>query len=145
METIRRVVGTMLLVTLLQATATAAATGDETAAGSAEEGGEKRCLPIASIRSTKVVDDQTIQFLMRGRPDYINHLPNRCPGLGFYKSFGYATALNVVCDLDIITVIETNRRGASCGLGKFVEFDPAAEEQTGDDEPDGGKSETQGP
>lgn len=94
----------------------------------ADEASTRRCLPIGSIRSTRVLDDQTIVFVMRGKPDYVNKLPNRCPGLGFYKSFGYATGLSSVCDLDIITVIESNRRGASCGLGAFVEYDPATEE-----------------
>ena len=110
----------------------------------ADEASTRRCLPIASIRSTRVLDDQSIVFLMRGKPDYINKLPNRCPGLGFYKSFGYATGLSSVCDLDIITVIESNRRGASCGLGAFVEYDPA-EEQTqdgaGDDGDEGREAE----
>ena len=100
-----------------------------------EEGGEaavaapqKRCLTLSRIKYTRVLDDQTILFQMRGDPDYKNILPHRCPGLGFYKSFGYRTGINAVCDLDIITVLESGRRGASCGLGTFVEYHPEQEE-----------------
>lgn len=120
---------TLLLIGLVSAipgatVAEATAGGDKEAAAKSE----KRCLSLSRIRNTRVLDDQSILFVMRGKPDYRNVLPRRCPGLGFYKSFGYKTGINSVCDLDIITVLESGRRGASCGLGKFVEYDPAEED-----------------
>ena len=78
-----------------------------------------RCVSLRHIRSTRVLDGETILFEMRGGTDYVNRLPRRCPGLGFHKSFGYRTGINQVCDLDVITVLESGRRGATCGLGKF--------------------------
>lgn len=94
------------------------------AGGTEEAAPAKRCLSLSRIKSTRVLDDQTILFMMRGKPDYKNTLPYRCPGLGFYRSFGYGTGINSICDLDIITVLESGRRGASCGLGQFVEYVP---------------------
>lgn len=88
-----------------------------------------RCLQISRIRQTKVVDDKTIIFQMRGGVDYENRMANRCPGLRAYRSFGYAPTANNVCDLDTITVFENGRRGATCGLGKFVEYVPPEEEK----------------
>lgn len=80
------------------------------------------CIDTIRIRSTNVIDDQTIDFHMAGGDILRNTLPNRCPSLGFQKSFAYKTSLPRLCSVDIITVIDTAggvSRGASCGLGQF--------------------------
>ena len=83
------------------------------------------CLPIQSIRESRVRDDWTIDFRTNGNRWYRNTLPNRCNGLGFERAFSYATSLSQVCNVDIITVIANTggpgpiSRG-SCGLGQFT-------------------------
>ena len=87
------------------------------------------CIPLQSIRESRVRDDWTIDFRTDGNRWYRNTLPNRCNGLGFDRTFTYATSLSQVCNVDIITVL-TNMGGpglmprGSCGLGQFtpVEF-----------------------
>ncbi|NWK98221.1 hypothetical protein DM806_21650 [Sphingobium lactosutens] len=88
------------------------------------------CIPIRSIQSTNVRDDQTIDFIMNGRKIYRNTLPNSCPSLGFEKRFLYKTSLSQLCSVDIITVLWNSgpglQPGASCGLGKFQPMEKAA-------------------
>ncbi|HUD95070.1 hypothetical protein [Sphingobium sp.] len=88
------------------------------------------CIPIRSIQSTNVRDDQTIDFIMNGRKIYRNTLPNSCPSLGFEKRFLYKTSLSQLCSVDIITVLWNAgpglQPGASCGLGKFQPMEKAA-------------------
>ncbi|WP_253185875.1 hypothetical protein [Novosphingobium sp. NDB2Meth1] len=81
------------------------------------------CIPITSIRESRVRDDWTIDFRTGGDTWYRNTLPNRCSNLGFERSFSYATSLAQLCNVDIITVFR-NGGGptgplGSCGLGMF--------------------------
>ena len=81
------------------------------------------CVLLQNIRSTNVVDSQTIDFKMNGGQTLRNTLPASCPQLGFERAFTYQTSIGQLCSVDIITVIVQGgglRRGASCGLGKFV-------------------------
>ncbi len=116
----------------LSASAALAQDGDQAKDKSKEKGvqiGEKvNCVDIIRIRNTRVVDDRTILFFMRGNTVYKNSLPNACPGLGFEKTFTYSTSLSRLCNTDIITVLYTTpvQRGASCGLGMFERIDPAS-------------------
>ena len=85
------------------------------------------CVELSRIRESRVVDDSTIDFVLRDGRVLRNTLPNRCPQLGFEKAFTYSTSLSRLCSVDIITVIIQGggvRTGASCGLGKFVPFTP---------------------
>ncbi len=86
----------------------------------------KNCIPLSSIRDTKVLDDSTILFNMNGGETLVNHLPHRCGGLGSEKAFGYETSLSELCSTDIIWVVRQTagrpERGASCGLGKFEPY-----------------------
>ncbi len=91
-------------------------------------GPAQNCVDTNRIRSTRVVDDQAIDFTMNDGTILRNSLPNRCPGLGFEQAFSYSTSINRLCNVDIITVLNQgggNRRGASCGLGMFVPVKPA--------------------
>lgn len=82
------------------------------------------CLPLQSIRESRVRDDWTIDFRTNGNRWYRNTLPNRCNGLGFERAFSYATSLTQLCNVDIITVLANNGSGpmnrGSCGLGEFT-------------------------
>lgn len=89
-----------------------------------------------------MLDDRTILFKMTGGETLVNNLPQRCPGLGFEKAFGYKTSLTQLCNTDIIWVVRQAaggiERGASCGLGKF---EPFVEPEGGDAVKDNGKLE----
>ncbi len=93
-------------------------------------GDPQTCVQISQIRSTRVIDDQTIDFRMRNGTVLRNTLPNRCPGLGFERAFSYRTSIPQLCNVDIITVVVQGggpQIGASCGLGQFVPVKPAPE------------------
>ena len=79
------------------------------------------CIPIIGIDHTRVRDDRTIDFYMRGHTVYRVTLPQSCPQLGFEQRFAYETSLSQLCSTDIITVLYQSppMRGASCGLGEF--------------------------
>jgi len=94
----------------------------------APSGPPQNCIDTVRIRSTNVIDDQTIDFRMNDRTVFRNTLPNRCPGLGFARAFSYRTSISRLCNVDIITVVNQGggpRQGASCGLGQFVPVTPA--------------------
>lgn len=84
-------------------------------------GKPESCVQIQQIRETRVRDDRTIDFYMRGGKVYRNTLPQTCPRLGFERRFSYRTSLNRLCSVDIITVLLLTppQRGAFCGLGQF--------------------------
>jgi Family of unknown function (DUF6491) len=92
------------------------------------------CVSINRIRSTKILNNQTIDFKMAGGKVYRNTLPSSCPGLVFEDRFSYRTSTSQLCNVDIIRVLENQggrlSEGAGCGLGKFqpVEKIPTAEE-----------------
>ncbi len=101
---------------------TPAPRGEATAASLVPAGEPVACVQTSRIRSTHVLDDQTIDFIMTDGRVFRNTLPSRCPGLGFERAFAYRTSLSQLCNVDIITVLNTGggpRRGASCGLGQF--------------------------
>lgn len=79
------------------------------------------CVQLTQIRETRVRDDRTIDFVMRGGQVYRNTLPATCPRLGFEQRFTYRTTLNRLCGVDFITVLALTPPplGPSCGLGRF--------------------------
>jgi hypothetical protein len=80
------------------------------------------CVSLRNIRETKVRDDSTIDFVMRGGKVYRNDLRGiGCPRLGFEKRFLYKTTLSQICSVDTITVLQDPglSQGATCGLGEF--------------------------
>ena len=78
------------------------------------------CVTTHSLRSTAVLDDQTILFQLRDGSVWKNTLDFSCPSLGFNESFSYESHGSQLCDLDTIKVFEPfGISGASCGLGKF--------------------------
>jgi hypothetical protein len=79
------------------------------------------CVDIARIDYTRVRDDRTVDFYMRGRQVYRNRLPGQCPGLAFEDGFSYRTSLSRLCSVDTITVLRPGGGGpgATCALGPF--------------------------
>lgn len=81
------------------------------------------CVALSQIRSTKVIDNRTIDFKMTGGKVFRNTLPHSCPSLASEERFSYRTSLNQLCNVDTIRVLQSFgsglREGAGCGLGKF--------------------------
>ena len=99
-----------------------------------EIGEPKSCVLRSNIRSTDVIDDQTIDFIMRNGDIYRNKLPSRCSGLGFEEAFSYRTSTNRLCNVDIIRVLDQTggqlqTRGA-CGLGRFQKIEKIQKAET---------------
>jgi hypothetical protein len=126
---------TIACVLLANAGARAAEQAEPAPAASDEA---KLCVSLHAIRTTRVLDGQTILFEMAGRKTLVNRLPRKCPGLAFEKRFAYKTSLSQLCNSDIITVITDIGRGASCGLGKF---EPYVAPEPDAAKPDGGTLE----
>lgn len=83
----------------------------------------KRCISLNRISNTRVLDDKTIFFKMRGRKHYVNRMKHACPSLKREERFMYKTSIGQLCSIDIITVLDSfGRSWASCGLGKFEEI-----------------------
>ena len=78
------------------------------------------CVTTHTLRSTAVLDDQTILFQLRDGSVWKNTLDYSCPSLGFNEAFSYVSHGAQLCDLDTIKVFEPyGSSGATCGLGKF--------------------------
>lgn len=81
------------------------------------------CISPIQLRTTRVIDNQTIDFEMNNGTIYRNRLPNNCPGLKSEERFAYRVSTSQLCSVDIITVLQSFgsglSQGASCGLGQF--------------------------
>lgn len=132
------------MITALLAAGGCAATGNDMGGKSSIDnnysvkniGKPKSCINRWSIRSTEVIDDQTIDFKMNNGDIYRNHLPNRCSGLAFEEAFSYKTSSSQLCSVDIIDVLtqtggRLDTRGA-CGLGKFQQIEKIPKAETKD-------------
>ena len=92
--------------------------------GSNRPEGAELCVSLSGIRKTRIVDDQTIIFYMRGGEIFINRLPRRCVGLARGDGYSYETSLTRLCNTDIIRVLQRfggafPRPTTACGLGFF--------------------------
>lgn len=127
-----------LIVCGLSLSASAAGQDKEGDAKEAEKAGESRsivddyiptgetrgCITLSRIAQSHILSETEIFFEMKGRRGYLNTMPYRCPSLDFYKSYTYETSTNQLCNTDFITVLMRSAgRGASCGLGMFVEYE----------------------
>ncbi len=90
-------------------------------------GEPKNCVSLQSIRSTRIVDNSTIDFKMAGGKTYRNSLPYSCPSLKFEEKFLYKTSTGQLCNVDFIRVLSNYggrlQEGAGCGLGKFQQVE----------------------
>lgn len=84
----------------------------------------RRCIN-GTIRSTRVVDDSSILFYMRGKSIYHNILRGRCAGLLREGRFSYYRTTSSLCRMDSIRVLYVAgaglQEGRSCSLGYFYE------------------------
>jgi len=88
------------------------------------------CIMPHNIRSTRIIDDQTIDFTMTNGTIYRNTLPYRCPSLAIEERFSYKLSTSQLCSVDIITVLHNFggglSQGPSCGLGMFQKMEKPA-------------------
>lgn len=85
----------------------------------------RRCISLAVIDHTEVIDDQTVVFHMKNGDIFLNHLDRTCPTLAPGEVFSYRTASRQLCSVDFITVHPDFPRagGISCRLGMFQPTD----------------------
>ncbi len=97
------------------------------------------CVNTTRIRSTKILDDSSILFYMRGKTDYHNILPRQCHGLAREGRFSYRVSSNNLCQHDSIQILYGGasgmRQGKSCRLGYFHEVNEEDIESLLDREP----------
>jgi hypothetical protein len=87
-------------------------------------GAAQNCIRRSDISHTRIRDEKTVDFVMRGQQVYRNVLPYSCSGLATYDSFSYSTATDQLCSVDTITVRTTDGSpGVTCGLGKFQKIE----------------------
>jgi len=117
----RIAVAAALLATLAACAPTDRNVADQRALAEARPVGEPvGCIDLPRISYTRVRDDRTIDFYMRGGAVYRNRLPIECPSLHFEERFGYSTSLSRLCSVDTIRVLRSGGvDGPSCGVGAF--------------------------
>jgi len=78
------------------------------------------CISRARIQGRSVRDDRTIDFQLDDGSIMRNRLPYACSGLLRTNRFTYRTALDRLCSVDIIMLVQPDgTAGPSCGLGQF--------------------------
>jgi len=84
----------------------------------------KSCIRVRSLKSTRIMDDQNIIFVMVGSKNYHNILPRQCHGLKREGRFSYESSTGSLCSIDHIRVLIPGgsglREGNSCRLGMFL-------------------------
>lgn len=93
----------------------------------------ERCLQLSRVTGTEILSNRQILFETTGRRYYLNTLPYPCPGMRRSSTLMFRTSLNMVCDVDVVTLVDSFgwglRPGASCGLGRFEPLDESEVEQ----------------
>ena len=116
------VVGTMAVTAVGNAALAREKMSKEDVLAKYERTGElEHCIGLQLIRQTRILDDQTILIEVSNRTAYLNELPQKCPLLKSMDAYLHQTSINQMCDLDLITVIDTTtgHQLGSCMLGKF--------------------------
>jgi len=81
------------------------------------------CLKLSRIDNIDILDNNHLVFQTGVNEYYLNTLPYACNGLRLNDSLMYQTSLNEICNVDVVTVLNTIgpgfQAGPSCGLGMF--------------------------
>lgn len=90
-------------------------------ADDAKQEDSRNCVSTRRLKSTAVIDDKNILFVMIGDQIYHNLLPRQCSGLARAGAFTYSTLGGNVCRQDTIQVMLANSDlpGRTCTLGAF--------------------------
>lgn len=85
----------------------------------------RRCIRLAIIDHTEIIDDQTVVFHMKTGDILINRLDRTCIGLEPGEVISYRTSSMQLCSSDLITVNPDFPRagGVSCRLSRFTPAD----------------------
>jgi hypothetical protein len=93
-------------------------------ADQASDASGSRCINVAWIDHTRVLDDSTILFYLKGGETLRNTLPDKCVGLKLAsRGFTYVALNDEVCGN--LQSIRVNDTGAVCLLGPFTPEKPA--------------------
>lgn len=112
----------LLATTFATALCLAAAAHPAWAESEAEKDGTI-CLNVVQIDHTKVVDDNTILFYLKGGKVLRNTLADRCVGLKLAtRGFTYVARNDEVCGN--LQIIKVNDTGEICALGPFTPEPP---------------------
>lgn len=98
-RTASRLAQTAALAALLTAPFSTAFGGDDDASVA------KTCIDRSSIRSTKVLDDRNVLFVMRNKSTYNNPLAKHCPGMHRGSPLSFTYADNKLCAGHNFTVL----------------------------------------
>ena len=83
----------------------------------------RRCINTGSVLKTRIIDDSHVVFMMRRDEMYLNALRSSCTGLARHGAFSYRIQTRSLCELEVITIIESGSVGSplgrSCTLGLF--------------------------
>jgi hypothetical protein len=94
------------------------------AADEQDDDGGRQCINASIIRQTKIIDDSSILFYVRGSI-YRNILPRQCHGLLREGRFSYRRSSANLCRSDFIQILYPSagglREGRMCALGNFYE------------------------
>lgn len=125
---------TARIITLFALAAVAAPSYGQDEEGEAERDMDaEHCVRIIAIENIQIVNDDTLIFEMRGGKYFRNDLPHRCPGMRRSDTLMYRAATGMLCNVDIITVLDDwgfgFSPGVSCGLGMFT---PVTKEEAED-------------
>ena len=105
---------------------------------------QDRCIPLRRVRSIKIVDNQTIIWIMRGgRPAYFKMtLHGRCPGLVARGAFVHSSSNGRLCDIGEWIRVAGGTR-AICPIESIEPWTPPASQAAPDaDQPDDGAGDT---
>ncbi len=77
----------------------------------------QQCIKLQNIRSTPVIDNETILVILRGKKYKRINLLNPCFGLKIEGGFIHSTSINKLCIQDSLKVINS---GGICMIDKIV-------------------------
>ena len=95
---------------------------DKVLEGYIRTGTRETCIPINSIKSTKILDYSNILFYTNGGPVYLNELPKQCGPLNRCRSITYSTSLSKLCNTDTVDIMDFGSsvpKLGTCGLRQF--------------------------
>jgi Family of unknown function (DUF6491) len=99
---------------------------DENLSPTVDPGVSEPCINVDFIRDTKVRDDQTIRFRMRGGATYEIKLRDKCFGLAFHESFYYQVSPTRRLCARYDTIVA--RSGSRCRIESIVRLNKKPDE-----------------
>lgn len=98
----------------------------------APTGERVRCISLAALDHTHIIDDRHILFRLGVDTHYLNVLPRPCRGLSHHDALRIDSRNGRLCDVDWVRAIDSGlplafgMRGRACGLGAFLRLERRA-------------------